>query len=78
MMQLFLQVVFGSKTPEECKERWSLIQDHLRHYRLMKELVDDGLKWTENRWSNFNKGAKVYKSETIMRLWINQVCKYCF
>jgi len=66
MLKVFIQVAFGSKTPEECKERWGYIQDHLRHYRLMKELVEDGLKWTENPWLNFNKGAKVCKLEMII------------
>jgi hypothetical protein len=51
------QVCFGGKSADECRSRWDFIQQRVRHFRTLKELTDDALKWTEYRWYSFYGGV---------------------
>ena len=53
----FFQIKFADYTAEQCKDRWDFIQSHLRHYRLLGELLEDATEWVERPWYNFNKGC---------------------
>lgn len=56
------QVEFKNYSPDECKKRWIFVSGHLRHYRLLSEVLEDAAIWTNHPWANFNKGSKVYET----------------
>jgi upstream-binding transcription factor len=59
-LQIFyFKVAFKHYSAEDCKARWVFIQEHLRHYRVLTELVHDAREWLEHPWHNFNSGSKV-------------------
>lgn len=53
------QVAFKSYDAEQCKARWIFVSGHLRHYRVLSEVLDDAAIWVNHPWANFNKGSKV-------------------
>jgi len=46
--------------------RWVFIQEHLRHYRVLGELINDAREWLEHPWHNFNSGSKVLINSNII------------
>uniref|UniRef100_A0A0P4XPX6 Nucleolar transcription factor 1 upstream-binding factor 1 ubf-1 autoantigen nor-90 n=1 Tax=Daphnia magna TaxID=35525 RepID=A0A0P4XPX6_9CRUS len=51
-------IKFGEYSSDQCKTRWLDIQAHLRHYRLLTEVLTDAETWVDRPWYNFNKGGK--------------------
>lgn len=51
-------IKFGEYSSDQCKTRWLDIQAHLRHYRLLSEVLTDAETWVDRPWYNFNKGGK--------------------
>ncbi|KAI9557323.1 hypothetical protein GHT06_017151 [Daphnia sinensis] len=51
-------IKFGEYSADQCKTRWLDIQAHLRHYRLLSEVLTDAVTWVDRPWYNFNKGGK--------------------
>ena len=51
-------ISFKEYSAEDCKQRWVYVQEHLRRYRLVHELVEDAITWRMRPWTNFNKGSK--------------------
>ncbi|XP_046643236.1 nucleolar transcription factor 1-like isoform X2 [Daphnia pulicaria] len=51
-------IKFQDYSAEQCKDRWLHVQTHLRHYRILAEVLDDAASWVDRPWYNFNKGGK--------------------
>ncbi|XP_046440681.1 nucleolar transcription factor 1-like isoform X1 [Daphnia pulex] len=51
-------IKFQDYSAEQCKNRWLHVQTHLRHYRILAEVLEDAASWVDRPWYNFNKGGK--------------------
>ncbi|EFX85008.1 hypothetical protein DAPPUDRAFT_314512 [Daphnia pulex] len=51
-------IKFQDYSAEQCLNRWLYVQIHLRHYRILAEVLDDAESWVDTPWCNFNKGGK--------------------
>ena len=41
--------------PDQCKKLWYYIQDRIRRFRIMAELIPDARTWISQPWTNFYK-----------------------
>lgn len=49
------KIKFDNITGEHCKKLWFYIQDRIRRFRIMAELIPDARTWISQPWTNFYK-----------------------
>lgn len=62
------QIKFNDHTPEECKEKWKIIEKKVRGFRILKEMVGDAKLWVEKPWANFYSSQKQVLSKFFYSL----------
>ena len=49
------KVAWDELGPADCKKYWNQIQDRIRRFRIMAELIPDARHWIAHPWTNFYK-----------------------
>ncbi len=49
------KIKFDNYSGEQCKKIWYYIQDRIRRFRIMAELIPDARTWISQPWTNFYK-----------------------
>lgn len=42
---------FGSHSVEECYEKWKVLRGKVRHFRLLREILQDAKAWVQRPWT---------------------------
>jgi upstream-binding transcription factor len=49
------KIKFDEYSAEQCKKLWHYVQDRIRRFRIMSELIPDARTWISHPWTNFYK-----------------------
>ena len=49
------KIKFDFYTGDQCKKMWYYVQDRIRRFRIMQELIPDARTWISQPWTNFYK-----------------------
>ena len=49
------KIKFDDYSGEQCKKLWYYVQDRIRRFRIMHELIPDARTWISQPWTNFYK-----------------------
>ena len=49
------KIRFEQYSGEQCKKLWYYVQDRIRRFRIMAELIPDARIWISQPWTNFYK-----------------------
>ena len=66
------KVAFEGMDAGECKKWWHYIQERIRRFRVMAELLPDARAWVSQPWTNNNGISLYYPKARFARLGMNK------
>merc|ERR1719510_690582 len=61
--------------PEQCKKLWYYVQDRIRRFRIMAELIPDARTWISQPWTNFYKSKDHNRHPDVAKICSEQYQK---